>query len=87
MWGLYDIKDLNPTLFWDEVKFEKPRPQLEVDAKVIVWDEDGKKYKRHFSHFDEEGRLFAFSLGQTSFTSEARPEVWVTAWDNWELAE
>lgn len=78
LWGRLDISDLNPTLFWDEVK-----PQLEVDAKVIVWDQDGKKYNRHFSHFDEDGRLFAFSLGHTSFTSELSPEVW----DNWELVE
>lgn len=87
LWGLLLFTDLNPTLFWDEVKIEAPLPQLEVDAKVIVWDQDGRKYKRHFSHFDEEGRLFAFSLGHTSFTSECSPEVWVTKWDNWELVE
>lgn len=85
--GRYHTSDLNPTLFWDEVQFDAPLPQLEVDAKVIVWDTGGRKYKRHFSHFDEEGRLFAFSLGQTSFTSESNPEIWVTAWDNWEVIE
>lgn len=90
LWGKYNYKDHGPTLFWDEVKTEtpeKPLPQLEVDAKVIVWDQDGKKYNRHFSHFDEDGRLFAFNYGHTSFTSESSPEVWVTAWANWELAE
>ena len=88
LWGLYDVKDLNPTLFWNEIQFgipEAPLPQLEVDAKVIVWDQDGKKYKRHFSHFDEEGRMFAFNYGHTSFTSESSPEVWITKWDKWEL--
>lgn len=90
LWGRFRTKDLSPTLFWDEVMIEtpeKPLPQLEVDAKVLVWDQDGKKYNRHFSHFDEDGRLFAFNLGHTSFTSEANPEVWVTAWDSWELVE
>ena len=88
LWGLCDINNLNPTLFWDKIKIEipeKPLPQLEVDAKVLVWDQDGRKYKRHFSHFDEEGQLFAFIHGHTSFTSKCSPEVWVTKWDNWEL--
>ena len=90
LWGLVCFTDLNPTLFWDEVQIEipeKPLPQLEVDAKVFVWDQDGRKYKRHFSHFDEEGRLFAFNYGHTSFSNECSPEVWVTKWDNWEVAE
>ena len=90
LWGRYQVSDHSPTLFWDEVKLEipeKPLPQLEVDAKVIVWDQEGKKYRRHFSHFDDEGRIFTFNYGHTSFTSESSPEVWVTAWENWELAE
>ena len=88
--GRLHIEDHSPSLFWDEVKFEipeKPLPQLEVDAKVFVWDQEGRKYKRHFSHFDEEGRMFAFNNGQTSFSSESDPEIGVTAWDKWELSE
>ena len=90
LWGLLHINDHSPSLFWDEVKFEipeKPLPQLEVDAKVFVWDQEGRKYKRHFSHFDEEGRLFAFNHGHTSFTSECSPETGVTSWNKWERAE
>lgn len=90
LWGLYNITDRNPTLFWDEIQFEtpeKPLPQLEVDAKVIVWDQGEPKYKRHFSHFDEEGRLFAFNDGRTGFTSEDSPEAGVTHWGKWEVAK
>lgn len=90
LWGLSKIDDMNPTLFWDEIVIEipeKPLPQLEVDAKVLVWGPDGRKRNRHFSHFDEEGRLFAFSNGQSSFTNECSLENGVTAWDKWELAE
>lgn len=72
------------TLFWDEIKFEapqKPLPDLEVDAKVLVWSRHNK-VKRHFSHFDEEGRICAFDHGRSSFTTKD-----YTAWPNWELAE
>lgn len=90
LWGRLHIEDQNPTLFWDEVKLgtpEKPLPQLEVDAKVLVWGPDGRKRNRHFSHFDDEGRMFAFSNGQSSFTNEGSLENGVTAWDKWELVE
>ena len=90
LWGRLHIEDQNPTLFWDEVKIgtpEKPLPKLEVDAKVLVWGPDGRKRNRHFSHFDDEGRMFAFSNGQSSFTNECSLENGVTAWDKWELAE
>lgn len=83
--GRYQVKDLNPTLFWDEVNFEtpeKPKPQLEVDAKVLVWAcSSESKVKRHFSHF-ENGALRAFDRGHTSWTGRH-----TTAWPHWELAE
>ena len=90
LWGLIFFTDQNPTLFWDEVKFEtpeKPMPALKVDAKVFVWGHNGMKYKRHLSHIGEDGNLYAFNNGQTSFTGEGDPETGVTSWPNWELAE
>ena len=87
LWGLLHYKDLNPTLFWDEVKFEipeKPLPQLEVDTKVLVWVSPVEKLKRHFSHF-ENGLIAVYEQGRTSFTTcDGRN---VTCWPNWELAE
>ena len=84
LWGRLYIDDLNPTLFWDEVKIEapeKPLPQLEVDAKVLVWVGLERKYKRHFSHF-RDGEIHVFDAGQSSWTGEC-----TTGWDNWEVAE
>ena len=54
--GYLYSRDINPTLFWDEIKFDipsKPLPKLEVDTKVIVWENNGPKKKRHFSHFNK----------------------------------
>ena len=82
LWGLLQIDDLNPTLFWDEVKFEipvKPLPDLEIDTKVLVWAcSSESKVKRHFSHF-ENGALRAFDRGHTSWTGRH-----TSAWPNWE---
>jgi len=77
----------NPTLFWDEIKFEipkKPLPNLKVDTKVIVW-ESGEyilKEKRHFKEFNNKGKIVCFINGYTSWTSRNTEE-----WEYWELAE
>ena len=37
--GKWHVKNVYPTLFWDEVKFEippKPMSKLEVDTKILV---------------------------------------------------
>lgn len=85
LWGRFRTSDHNPTLFWDEVRFEipeKPLPQLEVDAKVLVWGcSCESRVKRHFSHF-ENGALRAFDRGHTSWTGGH-----TSAWPNWELPE
>ena len=82
LWGRRYNSDLNPTLFWDEVKIEapeKPMPELQVDTKVIVWGcSYDSRVKRHFSHF-ENGTLRAFDRGQTSWTG-----IHTSAWPNWE---
>ena len=86
--GAYDAEVKIQYLFWDEIKFEapkKPLPNLEVDAKVLVWTDPSVKQKRHFSHFDEDGRICVFESGRTSYTRIYRSNT--TAWPNWELAE
>ena len=84
--GYYNIDDVHPSLFWDEIELKAPpapMPELEVDAKVVVWQDGGSKTLRHFSHFSKDGVLHAFVDGKTSFTCVAD----TTAWDNWMLAE
>lgn len=85
--GYYSEDDVNPTLFWKEIELPElppaPLPKLEVDTKVIVWEDVGTELKRHFSHFSKDGVLHTFDNGKTSFTNEGNYSVWV----NWKLAE
>lgn len=79
--------DLTPTIFWDEITVEipkRPLPQLEVDTKVLVWnDNPNRKFNSYFSHFDENGSIYAFSGGRTSWSAKG-----VTSdWNHWELAD
>lgn len=49
--------------------FEKPFPELEVDAKVWVWSEYAKTWKRaHFGQWTDDGRMCVFMDGRTSHT-------------------
>ena len=83
--GFYDGK--TRYLFWDEVVIEapeKPMPSLAVDAKILVWDVPEETHKRHFSHFDEYGYIYAFTDGKTSFTSRSTE---VSKWIDWDFAE
>lgn len=85
--GRESIDCVAQTLFWDEAPLivppKKPLPALELDTKVLVWDsfEDYKR-KRHFSHFDEHGRLWVFEGGRTSWSTDD-----VVGYKNWELVE
>ena len=66
-------------LFWDEVIIippEKPLPKLEVDTKVLVWEEGSYKTKAHFSHFDSDNKICVFSMGKTSWTKDPNTQVW-----------
>ena len=76
----------NQTLFWDEIIFEvpkKPSPNLEVDTKVIVWDDGNQeKHRMHFHSFDDVGYIYTWADGLTSFTTKE-----YVGWDNWELYE
>ena len=84
--GKHYSSDMCPSLFWQEVVIPpetliKPLPQLEVDAKVIVWDGGvEREHKRHFSHFLDNGNICCFDSGATSWAYKCTNE-----WDNWEL--
>lgn len=82
------ISNINPTLFWDEIKFEipkKPLPKLDVDTRVRVWDGDNKdnSARRYFSHFSKDGFIQVFQAGMTSWTNHSSQ----VPYSNWELAD
>jgi hypothetical protein len=74
-----------PILFWNEFEipskaFIKPLPKLEVDAKVLVWNDSSEiKEKRYFSHFNK-GRIYCYEQGCTSWSGTTAHD-----WDNWEI--
>lgn len=83
--GMYREIDTNPTLFWNEFKipkeaFIKPLPDLKIDTKVIVWNEENKKFKRHFSHF-KDGKIYCFNDGTSSWNATDNSGYW----RNWEI--
>ena len=84
--GKVSRASIHPTLFWDEVKIEipkKPLPDLEVDTRVLVWTKKGgKKIKRYFKRFNEDGAIECFMNGATSWTSNG-----AFIYECWELAE
>ena len=73
-------------LFWDEIVItppEKPLPKLEVDTKVLVWDNSNCiKRKGHFSHFDEKGKMHVFASGTTSWSHKE-----IVPYNYWKLAK
>ena len=84
--GFADKSDKNRTLFWDEVVIthpEKPLPKLEIDTKVLVWDNSNCiKRKGHFSHFDEKGKMHVFASGTTSWSHKE-----IVPYNYWKLAK
>lgn len=78
-------------LFWDEVVItppEKPLPKLDVDTKVLVWDDkEGIKLPRHFSHFEKDGKMATFTEGRTSWSRANVVARCYIVWNYWELAE
>jgi len=88
--GKYRTKDKFPTLFWSafeipEIAYKKPLPKLKVDTKVVVWNSDGIRNQRHFSHFDKDGKIHTFSNGLTSWTNKA--SIQTTVWDYYSVAD
>ena len=80
------IGSQNPTLFWGKIEFEVPKrplPDLKVDTKVIVWNNENKiKKKRYFKKFNKDGYITCFTYGATSWTANGAVE-----WKYWELVE
>ena len=91
--------DSAQTLFWDKplvIAPSKPLPDLKVDTKVLVWNEDNPfttsptKYKRYFSHFDEDGNMRCFMGGSTSWSKDNtinHKEDNTTVWKHWEVVD
>ena len=89
------------TLFWDVPKPivppKKPLPKLEIDTKVLVWSKDNPftisptKYKRHFSHFDEDGNMWCFMGGSTSWSKDNtinhKDDNTTVCWKYWEVVD
>lgn len=73
--GRYYDSDVLPSLFVDDGKFQwpeqsQPLPQLEVDTKVWVKYNDNDCWKpRHFSNWGNDGKMYVFVNGLSSFTS------------------
>jgi len=83
---LFD-EDKAPDLFYNEVKIRpplKPLPDLNVDDRVIVWNDPNFKYARHFAGW-ENGMITCFHYGKTSWTA-AHVEGSCT-WENWEIVK
>lgn len=75
--------------FWakfnhDNTHKPKPLPDLNLDTKVLVWmdDDSNNKHRRHFSHFDEDGNIYCFNGGVTSWTDKG---IDTFSWDNYEV--
>lgn len=64
-----------PTLFLNKFKipdeaYRPPRPDLKVDDKVIVWDDESRKHHRHFKRWTEDGKIECFGGGETSWSND-----------------
>ena len=79
--------DLNPILFWDEVKITpptQPLPKLEVDTPILVRDRDDERWlPAHFARFSPEG-VVTWMGGKTSYTAKDGD---VMFWEQWKLPE
>lgn len=56
--------------------------KVPVDTKVIVWDGE-KKYKRYFAKY-ENGKIYTFENGMTSWSEE---HGWLAQWKYGRIAE
>ena len=65
--------------------YERPKPDLKVDDKVLVWDKKfpEEKYPMHFAGWTEHGRMKTFEDGRSLFTDNGHFDLW----DNYEVVE
>lgn len=62
------IMEYEPPVDWSKVP---------VDTKILVKDVKDETWKRrHFSHCTPDGKVHAFNLGTTAFTTEDRTVCW-----------
>lgn len=70
---------------WLMSEYEEPKvdwSKVEVDTKILVTDYfDGKGNKRYFAKY-EDGRVYAFTDGKSSFTSSGVNDI-----DCWKYAK
>ena len=73
---------------WSEQEYVEPPvdwSKVPVDTKILVRDSEDEKWrKRHFAKF-EDGKIFAWASGVTSFSSESSDSI--TWWMKAKLAE
>ena len=73
---------------WSEQEYVEPPvdwSKVPVDTKILVRDSEDEKWrKRHFAKF-EDGKIFAWTSGVTSFSSESSDSI--TWWMKGKLAE
>lgn len=73
---------------WSEQEYVEPPvdwSKVPVDTKILVRDSEDEEWKkRHFAKF-EDGKIFAWTSGVTSFSSESSDSI--TWWMKGKLAE
>ena len=83
--GRFENADLFPSLFHEDEyptcypQYEKPKPDLKVDAKLIVWDSSEYKHykcRAHFKEWGKDGKVVCFDGGRTSHTDNGDTCVW-----------
>ena len=74
-------------VLWLEEDYEEPEvdwSKVEVDTPILVRDNEGSWFKRHFAKF-ENGKVYAWPDGYTSWT--AYDNSYVSDWKHAKLAE
>lgn len=73
---------------WSEQEYVEPPvdwSKVPVDTKILVRDSEDEEWKkRHFAKF-EDGKIFAWTRGVTSFSSVSSDSI--TRWNQGKLAE
>ena len=84
--GRLNENDVTPDLYLakPEIIEKEPLPDLPVDEPVLVrTSERGGWVERHFSHFDDDGKMHCFNDGKTSWTARGC----TLPWNHWKLPD